>query len=206
MKEDILEQIVDDWLISQTGTFTKHNVKYRPSRSHANYKKQTDDVHSDIDILAVNPNKRGVERVTAVTCKSWQGGFNAKGFFDGLLNTPNKKVSGRPLWKNFRELSLPKWGNAYAQKIFDETNSKDFTYIIAVTKFSGRKPDEFKSKIESYAPFSDNLKLDSSSQVKIRFVTLKEMLNDYLQRSGTTPSSTQVGRLIQVMKAAGIKF
>ena len=28
MKEDILEQAVDDWLLSQPGTFTKHNIKF----------------------------------------------------------------------------------------------------------------------------------------------------------------------------------
>ena len=31
MKEDILEQIVDDWFLSRPGVFTKHNVKFRPT-------------------------------------------------------------------------------------------------------------------------------------------------------------------------------
>ena len=32
MKEDILEQLIDGYLLRQPGTFTKHNVKYRPDQ------------------------------------------------------------------------------------------------------------------------------------------------------------------------------
>ncbi len=34
MKEDILEQLVEDWLISRNGYFVKHNLRYRPSPNH----------------------------------------------------------------------------------------------------------------------------------------------------------------------------
>ena len=30
MKEDILEQLVEDWLVSQEGCFAKHNIKLLP--------------------------------------------------------------------------------------------------------------------------------------------------------------------------------
>ena len=73
MKEDILEQIVDDWLISKEGAFTKHNVKFRPDSGRDDYNSKDDSSYSDIDILAVHvlseiPN----QKVSIVSCKSWQ--------------------------------------------------------------------------------------------------------------------------------------
>ncbi len=38
MKEDILEQMVEDWFISKPGRFIKHNVKYRPNQGEVNIK------------------------------------------------------------------------------------------------------------------------------------------------------------------------
>ncbi len=54
MKEDILEQIVEDWLVCEPGWFVKHNIKYRPRKEHAEWVKNQDSVHSDIDILALS--------------------------------------------------------------------------------------------------------------------------------------------------------
>ena len=49
-KEDILEQIVEEYLTHQ-GYFVRHNIKYRPADF-----RQTP---SDIDVLAVDPRRSG---------------------------------------------------------------------------------------------------------------------------------------------------
>ena len=52
MKEDILEQLIEDWYISNSGWFVKHNIKYRPSLQHPDYDPKKDSVHSDINVIA----------------------------------------------------------------------------------------------------------------------------------------------------------
>lgn len=68
MKEDILEQVVEDHLIHK-GYFVQHNIKFRPSRDHPDFDRNQDSNHSDIDVLGYNPNLDGPERVYAVSCK-----------------------------------------------------------------------------------------------------------------------------------------
>lgn len=70
MKEDILEQLVDDHLQSD-GYFTRHNIKFRPRPDHPEFIKSQDSNHSDIDVVGFNPLKYGCRRVIAVSCKSW---------------------------------------------------------------------------------------------------------------------------------------
>lgn len=74
MKEDVLEQVVDDYL-RLTGYFTRANIRYKPRAEHPEYTAQQDSVASDIDVLGVNPLASGAGRVWAVSCKSWQGGM-----------------------------------------------------------------------------------------------------------------------------------
>ncbi|ODV43792.1 hypothetical protein AWV79_14215 [Cupriavidus sp. UYMMa02A] len=75
MKEDILEQMVDEYL-QHDGYFTRHNLKFKPPKDHADYDMRADSVHSDIDVIGINPLRAGPERVVVVSCKSWQQGFN----------------------------------------------------------------------------------------------------------------------------------
>jgi hypothetical protein len=75
MKEDVLEQIVDDYLQMQ-GYFTTHNVRFNPPRDQC-YVSQTDSVPSDIDVVGLHPRLTRAERVMVVSCKSWQSGFAA---------------------------------------------------------------------------------------------------------------------------------
>ncbi len=56
MKEDILEQLVDDYLQSQ-GYFTRHNIKFRPRKEHSEFNSRTDSNHSDIDVIGLNSEK-----------------------------------------------------------------------------------------------------------------------------------------------------
>ncbi len=74
-KEDILEQIVEEYLVHK-GYFVQHNIKFLPRKDHPDFVLNKDSNHSDIDVLAIHPRLSGPEAVMAVSCKSWQSGFN----------------------------------------------------------------------------------------------------------------------------------
>src|SRR5215212_4541875 len=134
MKEDILEQLVDDYLLAK-GYFTRHNVKFKPRPDHPDFVSKEDSNHSDIDVLGFHPLLSGPDRVVAVSCKSWQGGFNVTA---GLRDiAANRRVSGRIAWKFFRELVRPKWSEAFCTAVERETGSRRFTYVTAVAVLKG---------------------------------------------------------------------
>ena len=134
MKEDILEQLVDDYL-KFNGFFTIHNVKFRPSDTHPDYIKAADCVASDIDVVGFHPMRNGADRVWVVSCKSWQIGFDARDRVEAIEQ--DKKREGRPAWQSFRELVKPKWANGLISEIERLTGTTQFTYITAVTKLIG---------------------------------------------------------------------
>src|SRR6266851_4204870 len=109
MKEDILEQLVDDYLKS-CGFFTIHNVKFQPDKNSADFLQKDDSVPSDIDVLGFHPMRQGADRTWVVSCKSWQAGFDPKRRIE--LIEMNKRISGRFAWQSFRELAKKKWADA----------------------------------------------------------------------------------------------
>ena len=189
MKEDILEQLVDDYLKSQ-GYFTSHNIKFKPDPNHKDFVKNQDSVASDIDILAVHPKKRGPEMVVAVTCKSWQDGLNPKALIKAIQT--DGVVGGKVAWKSFRELTKDKWSKAYCEKIEEMTGSKKFTYWTAVTKING-DPTVWETHKEFRAKLKGN---------KIVVKTVRQLLDEMHSLIGTTVEPSQVGRLLQVIKAS----
>lgn len=78
MKEDVLEQVVDDYLQFK-GYFTIHNVRFRPRPRPSEYVSQQDSVASDVDVVGYNPKVDGVDRVVVVSCKSYQNGLDHDG-------------------------------------------------------------------------------------------------------------------------------
>lgn len=210
MKEDILEQAVDDWFLSQPSTFTKHNVKFKPDKNHPDFLSKSDSNFSDIDVLAVHLGESGHKKVSAVSCKSWQGGFNPKITCNILLNKPEAVWSGRAVWKAFRELVSPKWGKAFSEKIFEETGSRDFTYYLLATKIVVNKGVDIqtaRNEFENCSEFVNNLKYDSSSEVKIKLMTFKELFYQHFNvRKSTTLEATELGRLLQIFRASDIKL
>src|SRR4051794_99830 len=121
MKEDVLEQIVDDYLKFR-GFFTAHNVPFGPDKNGRDYDSKRDSVPSDIDVIAVHPKKRGVGRVMVVNCKAWQTGFDATAILEQLNERrPNPK---RPRWKQFRELWVPRWSDAFRAEVERLTGAK----------------------------------------------------------------------------------
>jgi hypothetical protein len=190
-KEDILEQLVEEFLLHQ-GYFVRHNLKFLPARDHVDFVSNQDSNHSDIDVLGYHPGRTGVDRVVAVSCKSWQSGFNPS---LELANIEQCKiVRGREAWKGFRELVSPKWSQAFLATIEKATGQTEFTYILAVTKVVGSR-----TPWESNLVFSEALNGNP-----IRIIDLRDMLKVIGPGLGTTLAGTEVGRMLQLFKAASV--
>jgi len=190
MKEDILEQLVDDYL-QWRGYFTRHNIKFRPRHTHPNFAIRDDAVPSDIDVLGINPHLRGASRVWVVSCKSWQSGFNVSSRLAALED--NKKVGGREFWRYFRELMVPKWSQAFHDAIFRETGMRRFTYVTAVTRLFGDR-----RVWEGHKRFRRALRGNP-----IKLVTLNELVAELLPTITKMPASSDLGRTLQLLKASG---
>ena len=135
-KEDILEQIVEEYLIHK-GYFVQHNIKFRPRKDHPDFVSNQDSNHSDIDVIGYHPKFEDERKVLVVSCKSWQGGFKPNATIDAIRK--NKKVGGREAWKAFRELTKHKWTEAFLKAVKDATGEERFTYVTAVTHLRTNK-------------------------------------------------------------------
>lgn len=212
MKEDILEQLVDGYFLRQTSTFTKHNVKYKPNPidiSHLEIRERNKYyVSSDIDVLAIHLNKINHHKVSVVSCKSWQAGFDIDYFYEHLIDEVKrtKRVGTGDAWKKFRELVEPNWAKAFREKIYSETNSNDFTYYIAVTKIKNKK-GKYIQDFKDCELFLNNLSDNGKHNVKIEFLTLEKIIDEiFNEKIDTTLEATEIGRFLQLIKAAGLKI
>jgi len=191
MKEDILEQLVDEYLMHK-GYFTMHNVKFKPRKDHPDFITKKDAVASDIDVLAIHPLLEGPERVIAVSCKSWQEGFNPGSSLECIAT--DKQIGGRTAWLHFRELCNDKWADAFLGAVQSATGTRQFTYWTAVTRLnnptsreSWETNPEFRRRLEGNA---------------IRLVSFSDMLDDVWGKLSKTVAATELGRIIQLMKAS----
>jgi hypothetical protein len=150
-------------------------------------------VPSDIDVLAVSPLRSGRDKVLAVNVKSWQSGFVVERVLEEIKT--NKIVAGRPSNLRYRELTMEKWSRAYVDTIRRHTGSDRFTYVLAVTLLKGDR-----SKWEMYPPFGKALKGNP-----MRVITLKEMVEKIEERLTQTPAATDIGRMLQLFLAAGLR-
>ncbi|MCB0637345.1 MAG: hypothetical protein KDC54_12040 [Lewinella sp.] len=190
-KEDILEQIVEEYLVHK-GYFVQHNIKFLPRKNHPDFILNQDSNHSDIDVLAFNPRVEGPGRVMAVSCKSWQSGFNPASEIAAIEG--DKVRRGRKAWQSFRELCVPKWSEAFIDAVSSGTGTTEFTYVLAVAKVIGDK-----SVWETHQPF-----IDAMNGNPVRLITFADMVTDIYQELGTTLASTEVGRMLQMFRAAGL--
>jgi hypothetical protein len=191
VKEDVLEQIVDDYLKFE-GYFTTHNVRFRPRPDHPEYVSSEDSVASDVDVVGYHPNRLGTERVVVVSCKAWQSGFDATAKLAELRG--EKKNPRRATWRHFRELWVPKWSEAFRQAIFDLTGERDFTYRVAVTRLRG----------DAEAWGDDPTISANLNGCSVGFLPLEQMWATMLAELTTTPAPSEIGRLAQLLKAAGL--
>jgi hypothetical protein len=184
--------VVDDYFMHR-GYFTRHNIRFKPSRTHADFKTKADAVASDIDVIGIHPCPKEQERVVVISCKSWQYGFDAGAKLEEI--NKNKKISGREAWMGFRELCKPKWSEAFLGAVESATGTRQFTYFTAVTRLRNAST---RALWEENANFRASINGN-----RIQILTLAEML-DYLWRElGTTPAASEIGRALQLMKAAG---
>jgi len=212
MKEDILEQLVEDWLVSEPGWFVKHNIKFRPSRRCKDYDSKRDSVHSDIDVLAISGCETGPARVKVVTCKSWQGGFDPRKtqrILEGeaTYNDRSEQFQKREEWKYYRELVSQKWLSAFIDKVESETGQRDFIYCIAVTRLRGKPSD--REELEKSEILRTRF-LEAGSQMTLKLMPLEEIVQSLLSRQAekltTVLECTDIGRLLQLLNAAGIRL
>lgn len=190
-KEDILEQMVEEYLIHQ-GYFVRHNLKFLPDKSHKGYIQNKDSNHSDIDVLGFHPLKTGHDRVMAVSCKSWQSGFRPQSYIQRLKT--GGKVSGKEAWKSFRELTNDKWAAGFIETIQKATGAESFTHVTAVAKLVGSR-----DTWEQHQPFIDTLKGNA-----IKILTFEEMVLKVRPALTQTVASSEIGRMLQLFKASGI--
>jgi len=191
MKEDVLEQLVDDYLMHR-GYFTRHNIRFKPSSKHPDYVTKEDAVASDIDVIAVDPRRTDAERVLVLSCKAWQIGFDPIANIAEIQN--NKTISGKDAWKRFRELCKPKWSEAFLQAVDCATGTRDFTYYTVVTVLRNATA---RSSWEENIAFREAI-----GGNQIRILTLAEILNYLWPALTKTPASSEIGRALQLMKAA----
>ncbi len=198
MKEDVLEQVVEDYLQSR-GYFTRHNLRFRPSASHDDYVSNKDSVRSDVDVVGLHPTIQGASRVWVVSCKAWQTGFDADAKLRELRG--EKKNAKRETWMHFRELWVPKWSEAFRAALHEATGEASFRYSVAVTRLTGKVDQEQAER----AWISDPTIVSHLAGCEFSFLTMKQMWSDLQQEMTTTPASSQIGRLAQLLKAAKVE-
>jgi hypothetical protein len=196
MKEDVLEQVVEDYL-QLNGYFTTHNVSFKPDKAHAEYVSREDSVPSDIDVVGYRPRGTGVEKVMAVSCKAWQDGFDPRAKLRGLREGLPKN-NRRKTWHQFRELWKPKWSAAFHDAVVKLTGEREFTYCIAVTRLTGKLTAE-----DAAAEWSNDPTIrENLNGCMFRFLTLEEMWGKVVAEATTRPAPSEIGRLAQLLKAA----
>ena len=182
---------MDDYL-QMKGYFTIHNVRFRPSLDQEGYNSTLDSVSSDVDVVGIHPRRKGNAKVVVVSCKAWQTGFRADHMVAQLKGeAPNPR---RPRWLQFRELWDAKWSEAFVREIEARTGSRRFTYYLAVTRLIG-DPTAW----ETNERIRDNLRGNP-----FKFLPLETMWAEVLSTVTSTPAASEMGRLAQLLKAAGL--
>ena len=187
MTNDILEQVTSDYFILQ-GYFIQHNIPYRPNDKG---------VHSDIDVLAVDPKMKlgDPSRVKVISCKSGQNGVDLSLILK-RLNTDRKRIIREGIVEDrYRELINKPWSKALKEKVSNLTGQDNFTFVLAATFFKGDR-----SLFTEFPEFKENL-----PDCKIELLDFKEMISKIQGKPNTTPAHSELGRLLQLVSASGGK-
>ncbi|MFB5652889.1 hypothetical protein ACE5IS_19810 [Leptospira wolffii] len=214
MKEDILEQIAEDYFISIQGNFTKHNLKFRPREGSLGHNRKYDSVHSDIDLIVINTKEKN--SITVVSCKSWQEGFNAnlasQEIEKAIEGQPEKVTGKRDYWCYFRELCINRWTDSFVSTLrrelsISEKNRFTLNYIILCTKLTPKsvlsKDALSKSRIlkEYFRKFQ--------VEINLEIVTIDKYIRKLVAKIENSPTnaveSTHLSRTLQLLMASGYK-
>jgi len=212
MKEDILEQIAEDFYSKKVGYFTKHNIKFKPSKKELTYIAKYDSVNSDIDLIIIDTHKRN--KIITVSCKSWQGGFNILKYKntleDALNKQPSKTTGKRDDWCAFRELCIHRWTNSFLKILRNELNVVDtqeieLEYVILCTKITKRSL-KYKSDFENSEDIKKYFK-QKKVNLKLKVRTIDEIIAEIIKNINEkdTPyvENTHLSRTLQLIIASG---
>jgi len=219
MKEDILEQIAEDYFVSQPGFFVKSNLKYRPDDSVKGYDPRTDSVHSDIDVVAINNAFKN--EIYVINCKSWQGGldlpFLETTILDAIKRKATKNPGKREFWMSFRELCSIKWSKAFVNKMRSELGIKNgvtvtIKYTILCTllvqkKKKGRTNEQVISNLGKNINDYFIKQIDNKVNLIFDVKTLNYFIDEVIKRikNKNTPAveNTHLARTFQLILASG---
>lgn len=186
MINDVLEQLAEDYF-RHLGYFTQHNIKYRPNRRGPAY-----NVHSDVDIIAINPKKKGMDRVFVASCKSWHGGLHITRELRRL------RENYRRTRQTFRELAMPVWSRALKNKVKDITGQKRFVFYLICVSYDS----QYRQTWEENRTFKINLR-----GCRIKLLDFKTMIDALKEEaSSITPAHSEVTRLLQFINHSGGKI
>jgi hypothetical protein len=127
-----------------------------------------------------------------VSCKAWQAGFDATAKLAELRG--EKRNPKRETWRHFRELWIPKWSDAFRARISELTGEANFAYRIAVTRLRG----------DAAAWAADSTIARNLAGCTVGFLPLEQMWAVMLRELTTRPAPSEIGRLAQLLKAAGL--
>lgn len=193
MTEDVLEQVVDDWL-RRRGYFTRTNVRFGPEPGDDGYVRLLHNQKSDLDVIAVNPTISGPEGVLAISCKAMQQGFSPNGWLKAAEE--GRKYNGKLAWKHMRELWDPTWAAALHRRVRDLTGADTYTYVLAVTRL-GKGGSADTAIWHAHPIVGPNLH-GLSSEVW----TFAKMWSDLTEDVSEQIEPSHIGRLAQLLKAS----
>jgi hypothetical protein len=149
-------------------------------------------VPSDVDVVGYHPGKAQGERVIVVSSKAWQAGFDPSAKLAelrGESRTPSARPGDTSASCGFRSGARrfkPRSGGLTGQSTFD--------CRVDVTHLRG----------DSGAWQTDPTIAANLPGCSIGFLTLEEMWAQMLAELTMTPAASDIGRLAQLLKAAGL--
>ena len=133
-----------------------------------------------------------------VSCKSWQAGFDAERKLKELRGEVKGPV--KPTWKHVREVWTPIWSDAFREAVCEVTGQRHFKYSIAVSKMSGKLSADDGGRLWAGDPtIQANL-----TGCSFTFLTMADMWRELQADLTTTPANSEIGRLAQLLRAAGV--
>jgi hypothetical protein len=193
MTEDVLEQVVDDWL-RRSGYFTRTNVRFGPVAGDKGYLSRAHNQRSDLDVVAVKPTEAAPARVLVVSCKAMQAGFSPNRWLAAAQ--ADRVYTGKPARKHLRELWDPMWAAALRWRVDELTRSDESTCVLAVTRVGPGGSTDVNCRLQ-HPIVSENL---AGNPCEV--LTFSRMWSELRQDVKEQIEPSHVGRLAQLLKAA----
>ncbi|MBV9921189.1 MAG: hypothetical protein JOY78_10115 [Pseudonocardia sp.] len=193
MVEDVLEQVVDDWL-RREGYFTRTNVRFGPRKHEPDFIAKEHNQQSDLDVLAVKPPATGPDRVWAVSCKAMQAGFSPNRWLAAA--DADRVYNGKAARKHLRELWDPVWNASLRARVRELTGAESFTYVLAVTRLGPSGTSDVSSLLD-HEVVGSNLR-----GLAMRVLTFGQLWGELQAYVNEQIEPSHVGRLAQLLRAS----